>query len=223
MNEPKVLIFTCSFQRPHMLRQCMFSIKNQSYRNIYHSINVTYNKDNITKNYDVLYDDLFDDTISLKYSENSCQYKNYVTAITNVTDYETYDLFIKVDDDDIYKKDYVKNIIQSFQKDETIDILSSKAKYQLNGYNVYHGLYRNLGGNPEKYDFMMPPTFAFNKKALDCIIPTNNIYPDNFEDIAWRNIWAQHTLIHKEVDNTMNWIWHIHGKNISTSNFLVNT
>ena len=216
----KILCFTCSYKRPHMLRQCILNIHSQTYTNIIHSVNLTLDTSIKTSNYDILYDDLVNDKCIINYSRNSNQNINYLTAIKNVENYESYDLFIKIDDDDIYKRNYISNIVTLFSEDSSFDIVSSKAKYQLNGFDIYSGNYTNLGGNPPTYDFNMPPTFAFNKKALECIINPTSEELLGFEDITWRNVWAKNKLIHKEVDNTSEFIWHIHGKNISTSNFL---
>lgn len=35
----KVVIFTCSYNRPHMLRQFL-NVKNQSYNNYTHTVNI---------------------------------------------------------------------------------------------------------------------------------------------------------------------------------------
>ena len=216
----KVLVFTCSNQRPHMLRQCILSIRNQSYENIVHSVNLTLRKNCTTTNYDMVYEDLIDKKTIISYSENVNQNTNHLTAIKNIPDYESYDLFVKVDDDDIYKKDYIKNIVSFFENDNSVDVTSSKAKYQLNGFDIYQGNYKNLGANPANYEFNMPPTFAFNKKALASIINPTNQELVGYADMKWRNAWSKNNLVHKEIDNTSQWIWHIHGKNMTTSSFL---
>jgi hypothetical protein len=65
----------------------------------------------------------------------------------------------------------------------------------------------------------MPMTLAFNKKALDLVMPIDNP-PHNNDDMLWRRTWEAAGLIHKSVDNADQIIWHIHGKNASTANFL---
>jgi hypothetical protein len=64
----------------------------------------------------------------------------------------------------------------------------------------------------------MPSTFAFNLKALKLIKDLNTTY--GFEDNMWRDVWCDNCKI-GEVDNTENVIWYIHGKNVSTADFLI--
>lgn len=216
----KALVFTCSYNRPYMLRQCILNIKNQSYENIIHTVNIVSDggKD---QNFLPLYNDLTDDKLIVTQGLNNYIHFNEMTAIMNVPNFDKYDIFIKVDDDNIYKKDYVKNIVQLFESNPDIDITSTKIHYQLNGNSMYYSEgYDNLGGNPNNSSYHMPMTFAFNKKALDCIIniPSNEVGWN--DDILWRINWEKNNLKHAPVDNMNDIIWHIHGKNISTSNFL---
>ncbi len=222
MNESplmkKVLCFTTSFNRHKMLRGTIQDIKSQSYGNLFHSVNIT--SDNPKQNNDdyiKIFDDLKTEKNLFSFSKNEHQHSNYIRSITNVGDYQTYDLFVKIDDDDIYKKDYVKTIVLFFEKND-VDVISSKMKYQLNGNYFKTGDYNNLGGNPKNCDFKMPPTFAFNLKALNHLIDVKRFY--GFEDHMWRDIWCENCKI-GVMDNSENVIWNIHGKNISTSDFLI--
>ena len=82
----KVLIFTCSYNRPHMLRQCILNVKNQSYQSITHSVNIVSDggKD---QNFSPLYDDLLDDKKNIKKSKNKYIHSNEILAIKNVPNY----------------------------------------------------------------------------------------------------------------------------------------
>lgn len=215
MSDLKVLCFTTSYKRHKMLRGTIADIKNQSYKNLFHSINIAHDADDYT-DYTILYDDI--DGVNIVINENKHQHFNYTNSIISV-DFDNYDLFVKIDDDDIYKKDYVKTIVEFFQNNPSVDVVSSKIKYQLNGAILRWINAPNLGGNPEGCDFNMPPTFAFNKKGLKCVLESESIY--GFEDHMWRDAWCKNCNI-AEIDNRENIIWHIHGKNISTSNFLIN-
>jgi hypothetical protein len=212
----KVLCFTTSYKRHKMLRGTIFDIKNQSYNNIFHSINISNDKDDNT-DYTLIYDDIDSENLKIIYNKNTNQHNNYINSIKSV-DYNNYDLFIKIDDDDIYKREYVKTIVDFFTENVDVDVVSSKIKYQLNGHIFRNVNANNLGGNPEFCDFKMPPTFAFNKKGLNSILECNRIY--GFEDHMWRDKWCKECKI-GEIDNKENIIWYIHGKNISTSNFLI--
>lgn len=215
----KVLCFTPSYKRYKMLRGCVQDIATQSYENIFHSINITLDQRELNRHGDfkILIDDLKTDKNSFIFSLNQHQQVNHMKAIMSVKDYETYDIFVKIDDDDIYKKDYIKTIVDYFDNNE-VDVLSSRMKYQLNGSLMRRGVYHNLGANPEGCDFKIPATFAFNLKALNLIKDIKSIY--GFEDNMWRDMWCNNCKI-AEVDNTENIIWYIHGKNTSTSEFLI--
>jgi hypothetical protein len=140
-------------------------------------------------------------------------------AIKSIDDYECYDVFIKMDDDDVYKADYVKNILTFFENNPGIDIVSSEIAFQLNGTEVYLANAKDLGGNAD-VEYKMPMTYAFNKKALDAIINLEQKDMFGFDDMIWRIIWRAYGLRHATIDNAEEIIWHIHGNNVSTSSFL---
>lgn len=210
----KVLVFTSSYNRPFMLRQCVLSIKNQTFKDIRHSVNIT--SDNALNNL-VMIDDIVTDDVII--TENSHTHFNNMAAIKAVDGYEDYDLFIKMDDDDIYKSDYVKNIVTFFENNPDIDIVSSEIKFQLNGTEIYLANAKDLGGNTD-VDYKMPMTYAFNKKALDAIINLQEKDMFGFDDMVWRMIWKAYGLKHAVVSNAEEIIWHIHGNNVSTASFL---
>jgi len=210
----RILVFTSSYNRPYMLRQCVLSVKNQSVKDITHAVNIT--SDNALNNL-VLIDDLVTDNVII--TENSHTHFNNMAAIKAVDGYEDYDLFIKMDDDDIYKLDYVKNIVTFFENNPDVDVVSSEIKFQLNGTEIYLANAKDLGGNAD-VEYRMPMTFAFNKKALDAIINLQEKDMFGGDDMVWRIIWRAHKLKHAVVNNAEEIIWHIHGKNDSTASFL---
>lgn len=218
----KVMVFTSSYNRPHMLRQCILNVKNQTYKDIFHAMNVASDVDD-WQNYLPLINDIYSGRkMHIIHSGNSHTHFNNMLAIRALMDYNEYDVFIKMDDDDIYKSRYVENIVKKFQEDPTIDIVSSQIKHQLNGHRVYRGeeLFDNLGGNPGKSTYHMPMTFAFNRRALDVIKDLEQKDVFGHDDMMWRMHWEAHGLKHATVDNTEEVIWHIHGKNVSTSDFI---
>jgi hypothetical protein len=149
----------------------MLDMKNQ-YKpdfEIYHSVNIVGDSIEYLRNYDYLFDDLIDNNLIINFNKNSNQHENYIKAIIGgikTVKYEHFDVFIKIDDDDLYKRNYIRTIVDEFDLDNTIDIVSSNINTQLNGCHIYRSIYTNLGANPPNYDFSMPMTFAFNKKAL---------------------------------------------------------
>ena len=230
----KVLIFTSSYsKRAYMMRHCILNAMNQSYREFVHSVNITLDDDLKTRDLSVLFDDLLNPNLIVNHSSNQKGWNqnsskcglthfNNMNAIRFVPNYKDYDIFVKMDDDDIYKKNYIENIVNQFVKYPDTDIVSSKISTQLNGYDLYKGSYDNLGGNPNKSTYHMPMTFAFNKRALEhCMSLTWNDV-NGYDDMMWRTIWEIKGLKHVGINNDDQIIWHIHGKNTSTENFYIN-
>lgn len=212
-----------------MSRMCMLNGLQQTYPNMVHIVNITLDKDSVTKDLSPLYEDLLQNNshrLQVTYSENEGSrftgHFNNMRAIQSVPDLDSYDLFIKNDDDDIYKSDYVKNIVDLFVNNKDVDITSTSIAWQLNGYDLYRkGPARDLGGNPPNTDYRMPMTFAFNRRALDVIIGLTEADICGFDDKMWRVAWAKEGLRHRPVGNEQEIIWHVHGKNASTSDFLI--
>ena len=218
----KILCFTTSYNRQKFLRGCVRDIAAQSYDNLFHTVNVVFDKDifndETVNNQKLLFDDLVSDKTSFLYSLNQHVQFNQMNAIFNVKDYEDYDLFIKIDDDDIYKKDYVKTIVDFFNNNQDVDIVSSRINTQLNGFMINKGEWHSFGENPEGTNYKMPFTFAFNLKALNLIKNIETCY--HWEDKMWRDYWTDANCIEAEVDNTNNIIWNVHGKNTVANKFL---
>lgn len=214
MKELKVLCFTTSYKRHKMLRGVIFDIKNQSYKNIHHTINIASDNDNKV-DYSLLYDDI--DDITLTYNNNSKQHFNYLNAII-ATNYDNYDLFIKIDDDEIYKRNYVANIVNFFNNHPDVDVTSSKIKYQLNGSSLNIVNRNNLGSNKESDLLKMGSTLAFNAKALKYIFALSRVSPpkNKWEDSVWCEEWKKYCNV-GEVANESNVIWYVHGNNSSTN------
>ena len=218
----KVLIFTSSYNRPYMLRQCILNAKNQTYKKFKHVINITSDPDD-WQYYLPLFDDIYvPSKMYFVHSNNSAIHFNHMAAIKSIKEFDKYDVYIKMDDDDIYKSQYVENIVRRFQEDPTIDIVSSKIMYQLKEHKIYKGEepFDNLGGNPEDSDYHMPMTFAFNNKAFNVIKNLEQKDILQHDDMMWRLHWKAHGLKHASVDNSEDIIWHVHGKNSSTASFL---
>jgi len=199
-----------------MLRSCIEDVKNQSYQNLIHTINITHDPNEQGCDYSCLISDLLTEKQIIKDTVNQHTHLNNLYAIMSVPDYLSYDLFVKFDDDDIYLKNYLQEIVDTFEGNDKIDIVSSYIRNQLNGHTLYPGLYDNLGN--EKLNYHMPMTYAFNKKALLAITKITNLW--HFDDVLWREEWNKAGLINETVSNSRNIIWYIHGKNVSTGNFL---
>lgn len=230
MSSLKVLVFTSAYyKRAYMMRQSILSCMNQTYKNLVHSVNITLDKTSITRNLFPLYEDLSENNSKLiighsdNYNHYGFSHFNNMTAIRQVPNYESYDLFVKMDDDDIHKSRYVENIVKTFEENPNADIVSSLINIQLNGHDLYRAHptpFDNLGGNPGGSDYHMPMTFAFNKKALDLILPLTEADVCGHDDMMWRVAWVKAGLKHVTVPNNDEIIWNIHGGNASVADFL---
>jgi len=226
-NKMKVLIFTSShYKRGGMLRYSLLDVLNQSYKDFTYALSLKL--DEVKPNlYSRLVDDLLDERIIYTEMINHkvCfSHFNLIDTIKSVPNYRDYDIFIKMDDDDTHKKDYVKNIVEFFESNPDTDIVSSKISTQLNGYSLFKNDsgYETLGRVMEGDNYNMPMTFAFNKKALEAIINlTAEDIGGEWDDMVQRKTWIKAGLVHKTVENKDNIIWNVHGKNASTSDFLI--
>jgi hypothetical protein len=213
----KVLCFTSSFKRLKFARSCIRDISCQTYPNLDHGVNITFEQNQGCDGFELMFDDIPLERTHIVYSCNKDQHANHMAAISAVPCFLDYDYFVKIDDDDIYKKDYVKNIVDFFDANEC-DICSSRTNLQLNGGKIKRISRSNLGNNPIGSDFNMPPTFAFNNRALQCIIDAD--LSDGWEDLLWRRVWVDAGLRHLTISNEKSFIWHIHGNNVSTHSLL---
>ena len=221
---PRVLCFTTSHKRPYHLYNCINNIlNNQSYKNITYAVGVCVDEiNNETKYQAVLKDLATDPRLKIFYHKNMDQHDNYLYPI-KALDHHKYNLFIKIDDDDIYRKEYLSTTIDAYSKYET-DIVSTKSKYRINNSKIEEGSFDTVAGvwsKDEESDikFGMPPTYAFNNKALALILDYS--YEDRkkihfFEDAAWREKWREKKLVSYIIEESSDFIYHIHRSNTSS-------
>ena len=136
IKRPKVLCFTTSYNRPYHIYNCINNILSQSYKYITYSVGICTNTD-IDSYKDLLSNCINDKRLKLSFHQNLSQHENYLYPI-KATEYQKYDIFIKIDDDDIYKKDYIDYMIDNYFKYNK-DVLSGYIKYQLNNNCLYKG------------------------------------------------------------------------------------
>ncbi len=222
----KVLIFTSSHHvRGSMLRYSLLDILNQSHTDFTYALSLKTDSE-VNQWNKLLIDDIVDSRVVFSILQNnrtSVTHNNAIDTIKSVTGYSDYDLFIKKDDDDIFKKDYVKTVVEFFEANPDVDFTSSMIYHQLNGNRIFSNPngFSTLGRLFEEDLTEMPMTFAFNKRAFDLIanLPGDKITGE-YDDMIWRKVWYENKLIHKPIDNRTNIIWNIHGGNISTASFL---
>lgn len=216
----KVLCFTTSFNRPYFLYNTINNISNQSYKDITYSININYILENEISEYSKLLRDFENDNrIKISFFPKSSQQNNYINAISSGDD--NHDIFIKIDDDDIYHKLYIEKAVEIFNTQQP-DILSFISDQHINNNMIYGSIdkigYNHVDGNRE--DFGMPSTYIFNRKAYNLISQITNDDVKKihlWEDVAWRKAWRDNNLktITYNIGNMMT--YNIHHKNTSST------
>ena len=222
-----VLAFTASKNRPFLLRHCVMQMVLQTHP-VMHGIYLNSDSGDIEDfDYtDLLSDIPFDKDHKIKrFGEKTLsQHMNHMKAITQVPNWETYDLFVKIDDDDIYRSSYIQSIVDSYTK-HNWDFSGTVANGVLNGqkWNLKQTIEdlrdRSESESPER-PYIMPPTFAFSKKAIQRLMQLDDI--QGWEDPVWYDTLTQDPdiTVHKREESHFS--LHIHGHNVSTSHHFKN-
>lgn len=214
-----VLAFTCSKHRPALLRACCLQMQQQTHP-VTHAVYI--NADDVTQadeDYRALLSDIGSDThpLIVGFGPSFFQHKNHLSAI-QLVDWEAYDLFLKIDDDDIYRKTYIASVIEDLKANHW-DFSGTFSNGLVNGkrwlakYKITH-----LGFTPEDEKLgvlpMVPPSYAFTKKAMAEILSLDSELP-GWEDPIWRQHLTAHPDIRVHVREHSDVSLHIHPKNVS--------
>lgn len=220
----RVLAFTASKHRPLMLRHCIMQIKNQSY-SADHVIYVNSPLEQTTSETSLHYENLLEDLchdgsggkIRIGFGPSQTFQKDRASAIRMV-DIQDYDLFLIVDDDDIYLKDYVRDVVQDFEVRKW-DFSGTFSNGHLNGYRWKRNVnLETLGLSGEDHELgvpkFMPPTAAFSRKAIKALLELPE--DEDFSDSRWRRHLAADPGISVKARTDKNFVYNIHGGNKST-------
>jgi hypothetical protein len=224
----RVLAFTCSRHRPLMLRHCIMQLQRQTYppdQAIYVNSPDDDTADCTSLRYDLLLDDLragAANKIVIRYGRSQSYVENHLLALSLI-DIGNYDLFLKIDDDDLYLRHYVEGVVSDFEA-RRWDHSGTVTRGLLNGrrWREQHvqsdlGLAEiDLGLGVVPY---MPPTLALSRKAIAAIIAAS---PEHWqiEDVYWRRLLAQRRDLVGAVRTDRNFVYNIHGGNLSTGTLL---
>jgi hypothetical protein len=186
----RVLGFTSSRHQPLLLRHCMLQMHNQSHP-LEHAIFVNSSEpDNpylTSLRYDTLLDDAAEDAARrtfLGYGPSATSHQNHALALSMV-ELDDYQLFLKIDDSDIYLSGYVEGVVRDFVA---------------NGWDYSgthsHGVvkdgrwspnvivdYRGGGTEAPGAPLVMPATAAFSRRAIEAFLGTADT--DRAEDQPW--------------------------------------
>ncbi len=221
------LAFTCSRHRPLMLRHCIMQLQRQSHP-VDHAIYVNSpeddSSDHTSKHYEAVLNDLRNDgsgKVLIAFGKSRTMHENHIRAL-NLIDIEDYDVFLKIDDDDIYLHSYVKDVVDHFAAHRW-DYSGSHSHGLLNGHRwLPQKIQRDLGLAQEDIDLripsIMPSSAAFSRKAIRAIFEAPG--SDLIDDIYWRRVLARTPDLVMTVRNDRNFVYNIHGANLSTSSWL---
>jgi hypothetical protein len=217
----RVLAFTCSRDRPVLLRHCILQMRSQSYP-VDHAVYI--NGDCDTR---ALYEDLASPRLVLRFGPTATNHVNHLRALGAV-DYERYDLFCKVDDDDVYRLDYIEGVVEDFLAHRW-DYSGAHADGLVSGRRWLPSVRsQSLGLSPADRDLgvieVMPPTTAFSRRGIEQILGLGDTCPeadatwrsDDFEDIGWRRAIARAKL-RQAVRGESRFVYHVHDRNVSTA------
>lgn len=224
----KVLCFTNSYNRPYHIYNTIQNILHQTYHNFDYVIGISIDDPQEEESYNKLIEhSLTDIRVKVFFHPNLNQHDNYLYPILQ-TDYKKYNIFVKIDDDDIYKPDYLAKSLAAFTKYKC-DIISSNTKYQINNHKIYTGKFDNVAGHwhqdlKSAIKFGMPFSYIFNRRCLNILLQTTSqelcaIHP--FEDAGWRTKWRENNIKSHVIQNSEDLIYHIHGHNISSTSCLI--
>lgn len=213
----KVLCFTASMKRPIYLRQCILQLQQQSH-NLDHVVYLNSNEFESVEdehNYVDLLRDIKIKTgnqLLVAYGPSASHHRNHMAAIEQVN-WKNYDLFFKIDDDDIYKQHYIRDAVADYIKRKW-DFSGEISK----GHLYYEKFKKNYNLNEYVSDIdysnkaFMPPTFCWNKKAMKIIADIDDI--KGSEDYEWRKQLATNDDLLTLVRPAGNFIYNIHKKSI---------
>jgi hypothetical protein len=148
--------------------------------------------------------------------------ENHLRALTLI-DIGDYDLFLKIDDDDLYLRRYVEEIVSDFEA-RRWDYSGTATRGLLNGrrWREQH-IQSDLGLAEIDLELgvipFMPPTFALSRKAVAVIIAASPEHRQ-IEDVYWRRLLARRRDLVGAVRTDRNFVYNIHGGNLSTGTWL---
>lgn len=219
----RVLCFTTSYRRPYMLYNCIRNILSQTFTDFTYYVAINIDHPNQQGWYAKLLEEFkTDKRLHLIYSQNSSQHQNYLKPII-AAGRDKYNLYVKIDDDDIYRSTYLDTMITAYKKHKK-DILSAILNTSINGSSVNIEKFESIGvWQPDvdsKIKFGMPCTYIMNQSAINILLKMSDDEVKaihSFEDPAWRTKWREAKLSSYVIKNCDDIIYNIHGNNSSSS------
>jgi hypothetical protein len=169
--------------------------------------------------------DLVGPTTRISVGPNLDQHSNHMAALAMAGDS---DLYFKIDDDDLYRPDYVRHVVDAY--DGTWDYSAGYSDGIVFGSEFRRGVLHSLCVDPTQEEvrkgvvMYMPSTLVLNPTGLSVIRGLSDDEVDHaYEDIVWRNrLWDSDARFFLRSDPvfTRDFTYVVHGANISTSGWL---
>jgi hypothetical protein len=219
----RVLAMTSSRDRPLLLRHCIMQMAQQSHP-VDHAIYVNASAGDVSRlrrEYGRILSDLSTlPRVRITYGPHLSSQRNYLAHV-DAKLFDNYDLFLKIDDDDIYLRNYVEDVVSDFVE-RRWDYSGAVSDGYLNGPRLIAHELRSLGLSEEDHRLgipeIMPPTIALSRKAALAILEVED--QGVSDDFLWRRHLGRISGMKMCVRPKSNFIYNIHGGNISTSAFL---
>jgi len=218
----RVIAVTSSRDRPLLLRHCIMQMAHQSYPPD-HAIYINYLKEDVARirrDYEKILSDFSNlPGVTIAYGPHRSSQGNHLSHI-DAELLQQYDLFLKVDDDDIYFSNYVEEVVKDFQE-RGWDYSGSSSDGYLNGARLVPQQLKSLGLTDEDHQLgipeIMPPTIALSRKAALAILEVEDTGVS--DDFLWRRHLGKIPGMKMCIRPQSNFIYNIHGGNISTRSF----
>lgn len=178
----KIGILISAFRRPIETRQAIFSALNQSYEDKKVFVAVKgYSEDY----YNLLFPDEFSSWIEkgelvLKYCNNKNQISNTLDCVRD-EDLSDIDYFVKMDNDDVYLKDYVRNIVEFLNKEQ-------EKKNFPDGVGTHYSIYLRSSNGHDRFsevfkDYYQGNQLAFSPAVLQRLFDIESKKEDGVKDL----------------------------------------
>lgn len=213
----RVLLMTCTYKRLDFLRFCMLQMHLQDYKEWEWIICATGPENRLS---DVV-GDIFDERMYIHWEpSNDHPTKNWKRLVSKVN-LDNYDLFIKIDDDDIYKTDYIKSIVDWHERNKTVDVSSQTVSFSVTAGVIKSFKFQSLSQELvlKNKNVGMASSLAITRTGIKAITDCEFI-SNKWADKTWWEYWIDNNYNIGLRERTDNHILNIHGRNTTTNHLI---
>lgn len=171
-----------AYKRPIETRQAIFSALHQSYKcKVFVSVK-GYSEDSYKRFFlEEFAKEIEAGDLVLSFSTNKGQISNTLDCIRDA-DISDIDYFVKMDNDDVYLKQYVANVVDFLQYEAESEFYPDVV-----GTFSCNMVYRNARGDffaPKREGYLLGPTICFSKKVVDILFKVEQGDYSDLEEIG---------------------------------------